>query len=124
MKVDIKLKRVYDPPAADDGTRILVDRIWPRGVSKEAADLTLWLKEIAPTTVLRKWFNHDPARWEEFQRRYRAELDANPDAVGQLHDLLKKGPAALLYAARDTAHNEALVLADYMRTREHHARPR
>ncbi|MEJ0092880.1 MAG: DUF488 domain-containing protein [Methylocella sp.] len=114
MSLDLKIKRVYDPPEAGDGMRILVDRIWPRGVSKEAAALTLWLKEIAPSTELRKWFDHDPARWSEFQSRYRSELDANPDAVAQLRDLLKKGRATLLYAAHDAEHNNALVLADYI----------
>ncbi len=110
----VKHKRVYEPPAADDGMRILVDRLWPRGLSKEAAALTLWLKEIAPSTDLRKWFGHDPTRWLEFQRRYYVELNSNPAAVERLRDLLRKGPATLLYAARDEEHNDAVVLAAYI----------
>jgi uncharacterized protein YeaO (DUF488 family) len=110
----VKHRRVYEPPAADDGARILVDRIWPRGLTKEAAALTLWLKEIAPSTDLRKWFGHDPARWAEFQRRYWAELDANPAAVGRLRALLRRGPATLLYSARDPAHNQAVALAAFL----------
>jgi len=88
--------------------------LWPRGVRKEAAKLTLWLKEIAPSTDLRKWFGHDPARFAEFARRYQAELSANKDAVDRLDDLVKAGPVTLLYAAHDTEHNEARVLADYL----------
>jgi uncharacterized protein YeaO (DUF488 family) len=118
MGYDFKLKRVYDPPAANDGKRILVDRIWPRGLSKAEAELTLWLKDVAPSAALRKWFGHDPARWPEFQKRYRAELDANP-AVERLRDLLRQGPATLLYGARDERHNQAIVLADYLRGRKH-----
>ena len=94
---------------------MLVDRLWPRGVSKQRAKLTLWLKEIAPTPTLRKWFDHDPAHWEEFVRRYRAELAANATAVTRLAELLKHGPVTLLYAAHDTQHNHALVLGAFMR---------
>ncbi len=112
---DIRTKRVYDPPDKDDGTRVLVDRLWPRGVRKENAALTLWLKEIAPTSELRKWFGHDPARWTEFSRRYRAELAHNDEAVARLADLSKLGPVTLLYAAHDAAHNHALMLAGYLR---------
>ncbi|HWW63355.1 MAG TPA: DUF488 domain-containing protein [Sphingomonadaceae bacterium] len=111
---DIRIKRVYEPPAKGDGARILVDRIWPRGLSKEKAQLTLWLKEIAPSTGLRKWFGHDPARWAEFQRRYRLELEANGAAVGELREVLKQGPATLLYGAHDEAHNQAVALADWL----------
>ncbi len=114
---DIRVKRIYDPPDGKDGARVLVDRLWPRGVRKEAAKLTLWLKDIAPSTDLRKWFGHDPARFAEFSRRYRAELSANKDAVDRLHDLVKAGPVTLLYAAHDTEHNEARVLADYLKAR-------
>jgi uncharacterized protein YeaO (DUF488 family) len=114
MKQAIRIKRVYEAPSDADGQRVLVDRIWPRGVSKAEADLTLWLKEIAPTTELRKWFGHDPARWAEFRKRYRAELDANPDAVGKLRALAAKGKLTLLYGAHDTEHNQAVVLADYL----------
>ena len=99
---------------ADDGARVLVDRIWPRGVAKESAALTLWLKAIAPTAALRKWFGHDPARWTEFRRRYRAELDANPAAVEELGRLVGAGRVTLVYAAHDRTHNHALVLAEFM----------
>ena len=111
---NLRIKRIYDPPSPKDGTRILVDRIWPRGVSKDAARLTEWLKEIAPSTSLRQWFHRDPTQWTEFCRRYRAELDANSDAVERLRDFLKTGPVTLLYAARDREHNHAVVLADYV----------
>jgi uncharacterized protein YeaO (DUF488 family) len=114
---DIRVKRIYDPRDGKDEARVLVDRLWPRGVRKEAAELTLWMKEIAPSTDLRKWFGHDPARFAEFSRRYRAELSANKDAVDRLHNLVKAGPVTLLYAAHDTEHNEARVLADYLKAR-------
>ena len=115
---EVPIKRAYDPPARNDGKRVLVDRLWPRGLSREAAALDLWLKEIAPSTELRKWFGHDPDRWEEFQRRYEAELgDAAAPAVDQLLDLLKDGPVTLIYGARDTEHNDAVVLADFLRRR-------
>jgi uncharacterized protein YeaO (DUF488 family) len=112
---DIRVKRIYDPPDREDGARVLVDRLWPRGVRKDEAKLTLWLKDIAPSDDLRRWFGHDPARFAEFARRYRAELHANKDAVNQVEELRKAGPMTLLYAARDTEHNEARVLADYLK---------
>lgn len=122
MSTDIHIKRIYEPAARDDGARILVDRIWPRGISKDAAALTLWLKEVAPSATLRKWFDHDPARWAEFRKRYHAELKANSLAVRQLHDYVEAGRVTLLYGAHDTEHNQALVLADYMRdhNKAHH----
>ncbi|MEN5051841.1 DUF488 domain-containing protein [Brevundimonas naejangsanensis] len=110
----VVLKRVYEAPAKTDGTRILVDRLWPRGLSKDKASVDLWLKEIAPSTELRKWFGHDPEKWAEFQRRYRAELKANGDAVSELRAALADGPATLVYGAKDEAHNDAVVLADYL----------
>ena len=113
----LRTKRVYEPAADGDGQRVLVDGVWPRGVTKQDAALDLWLKEIAPSTGLRKWFGHDPERWQEFQRRYRAELAENEPAVGQLLALLKAGPVTLLYGARDVAHNQAVALADYIRER-------
>ncbi|TPJ32160.1 DUF488 domain-containing protein [Mesorhizobium sp. B2-8-3] len=113
MAFDIAVKRVYEPPAKADGQRVLVDRIWPRGVSKKDAELTLWLKEIAPSDALRKWFGHEPERWAEFQKRYRAELDANGDAVAELRALLGRGKVTLLYGAHDEAHNNAVALAGY-----------
>lgn len=112
---DIRLKRAYEPPRGDDGARVLVDRLWPRGLRKEDLKLALWLKEIAPTSGLREWFGHDAARFEEFSRRYRAELDSNTEAVARIGSLLKRGRVTLIYAARDSAHNEAVVLADYLR---------
>lgn len=114
---DIRLKRVYEPPAPDDGARVLVDRLWPRGVSKARAALTLWLKDIAPSAELRQWFGHDPVRWPEFARRYQAELAANPAAVSQLAKLIEGARVTLVYGARDTAHNEAVVLAQHLRER-------
>lgn len=111
---DVRVKRIYDPPDGKDGARVLVDRLWPRGVSKERARLRLWLKEIAPSDDLRRWFGHDPARFAEFVRRYGAELAANDEAVGRLEELVKAGRVTLLYGARDTEHNEARVLADYL----------
>jgi uncharacterized protein YeaO (DUF488 family) len=114
---DIRVKRIYDPPDRQDGARVLVDRLWPRGARKDEAKLTLWLKDIAPSDELRRWFGHDPARFAEFSRRYRAELAANKDAVGQLEDLMKAGPVTLLYAAHDEEHNNARVLAEYLKDR-------
>ncbi len=108
------LKRVYEPPSKSDGTRILIDRLWPRGLSKDKAHVDLWLKAIAPSTELRRWFGHDPEKWTEFQHRYRAELKANGDAVSELKAALADGPATLVYGARDEAHNDAVVLADYL----------
>jgi len=114
---DIKVKRIYDPPERSDGARVLVDRLWPRGVRKEDASVELWLKDIAPSDDLRRWFGHDPARFAEFSRRYRAELDANSEAVGRLDELVKAGRVTLVYSAHDTEHNQARVLADYLETR-------
>lgn len=114
MKGAVLLKRAYEPAAPEDGQRVLVDRLWPRGVSKEKAAIDLWLKEIAPSTALRQWFNHDPALWEEFQRRYRAELDANGEVVGQLKDVIRAGKTTLVYGAKDEAQNDAVVLAEYL----------
>ena len=107
---NLQLKRAYAPAAPSDGARILVDRLWPRGVSKERADLTEWMKDIAPSTALREWFGHDPARWGEFQARYRAELADHPTALNQIRALAQKGPVTLVYGARDEIHNDAVVL--------------
>ena len=114
---DIRVKRIYDAPDAKDGARVLVDRLWPRGARKDSAELALWLKDIAPSDELRRWFGHDPARFAEFSRRYRAELSANKDAVGRIEDLVKAGPVTLLYAAHDEEHNNARVLAEYLKAR-------
>jgi uncharacterized protein YeaO (DUF488 family) len=111
--MEIKLKRVYEKPNEKDGYRILVDRLWPRGLTKEKAAVDLWLKNIAPTTELRKWFNHDPERWKEFQNRYIKEVEENKEAVSILKWHLKTGVVTLLYASKDEVHNEALVLKNY-----------
>ena len=115
MGFDLTVKRIYEPPAPDDGQRVLVDRIWPRGISKADAALTLWLKDIAPSNELRKWFGHEPARWAEFRKRYAIELDGNGEAVKELRGLLRKGRVTLLYGAHDEAHNNAVALAGYLR---------
>jgi uncharacterized protein YeaO (DUF488 family) len=106
----IKIKRVYEQPDADDGERILVDRLWPRGLSKQKAQIDLWLKEIAPSSELRVWFAHDPEKWKSFRTRYQTELRHNKDMLKILTDKAKSGTITLLYAARDTKHNEAVVL--------------
>ena len=106
----IRLKRAYEPADARDGTRVLVDRLWPRGVSKDAAAIDLWLKELAPSTELRKWFGHDPSRWAQFQDHYAEEVRQHSEAFGQLRELARKGVVTLVYSARDEAHNDAVVL--------------
>jgi len=106
----IRLKRVYEPPSRTDGARILVDRLWPRGLTKERAAVTLWLKDVAPSTELRKWFGHAPARWKQFQARYRKELRERKDALELLKRKSNAHTVTLVYAARDEQHNEALVL--------------
>lgn len=111
----LTLKRAYAAPSPDDGHRVLVDRLWPRGVSKATAQLDDWLKAVAPTTELRRWFGHDPARWEEFQVRYRAELDGHADEISTLMDWWRQGDLTLVYSAADTEHNDAVVLAEYLR---------
>ncbi|WP_192256579.1 DUF488 domain-containing protein [Mesorhizobium silamurunense] len=115
MAFDIAVKRIYEAPEKTDGQRVLVDRIWPRGVAKKDAALTLWLKDIAPSDELRKWFGHEPERWADSQKRYRAELDRNEEAVAQLRDVLREGKVTLLYGAQDEAHNNAVALAGYLR---------
>ena len=111
---DIKLKRAYEPPSAGDGTRVLIDRLWPRGISKQKAKLDYWMKDIAPSTELRKWFGHDPKRWAEFRRRYAAELREHPDLIAELRSLARKSPITLVYAAHDESHNDAVVLRDVL----------
>lgn len=109
---NVRLKRAYEPADAEDGTRVLVDRLWPRGVSKTDAALDQWMKEIAPSTELRKWFGHDPNRWEEFCGRYSKELHQNAEPLSQLRLLARKGPVTLVYSAHDEVHNDAIVLRD------------
>lgn len=111
----IKLKRVYEPPSADDGIRILVERLWPRGISKEKARVDEWLKEIAPSQELRKWFQHDPAKWEEFQERYRKELDQNQELVNNLKRKAKGKTVTFIYAASDEDRNSAMLLKNYLK---------
>jgi uncharacterized protein YeaO (DUF488 family) len=110
----IHLKRAYDPPSLSDGVRILVDRLWPRGVRKADAAIDRWLKEIAPSTQLRRWFAHDPSRWNEFRRRYLAELSHHRDQLDELRTIARRGRLTLIYAARDQVHNEAVVLRDVL----------
>lgn len=113
-KETIRLKRAYEEPSKDDGTRILVERLWPRGVSKEEAAINLWLKEVAPSAELRKWYGHDPDKWEEFRRRYRAELDDRREMLDDLKRRLKEGPVTFIFAAKDEEHNSAVVLREYL----------
>lgn len=110
----IAIKRAYPAPTESDGYRILVDRLWPRGLKKEAAHVDLWLKDIAPSPSLRTWFGHDPARFAEFQRRYTAELKANAEAVAQMDRILAQTPVTLVYAAKDETHNHAVVLKAFL----------
>lgn len=109
-----RLKRVYDNPAKADGRRVLVDRIWPRGLTKEEAQIDEWLKEIAPSARLRKWFGHDPARWTEFKKRYAKELDDQPERVEQLAREARKRTVTLLFGAKDVEHNNAVALKEYI----------
>ncbi|GAN81110.1 DUF488 domain-containing protein [Acidocella aminolytica] len=110
----LKIKRVYETPGCDDGARVLVDRLWPRGLKKEKAALHLWLKDVAPSPGLRQWFGHDPSRWQDFRQLYCAELARNSTALDRLAALWRQGPVTLLYAAHDAEHNHARVLADYL----------
>jgi uncharacterized protein YeaO (DUF488 family) len=108
--MDIRIKRVYEEPEGKDGTRILVDRLWPRGLTKEKAKVNFWLKDVAPSTELRKWFAHDAAKWAEFQTRYRGELKRNKEQLSLLKQEAAKGTITLVYGARDQLHNEAVIL--------------
>jgi len=110
----VKLKRAYEPAEPTDGTRILVDRLWPRGVKKEDAAIDQWLQDLAPSSELRKWFSHDPARWDEFRERYAAELIQHPDQLKEMRALVRNGPVTLVYSAHDEAHNNAVVLRDFI----------
>ena len=116
MDTEIRIRRVYEEPSADDGLRVLVDRLWPRGRSKQSARVDVWLKDIAPSKNLRTWFGHIPERFDEFAARYRAELDTSPEAVSRLRGLIADHPrVTLLYGAKDNEHNNAVVLRDYLR---------
>lgn len=116
--VMFKLKRAYENPLPEDGFRVLVERLWPRGLTKERAAVDLWLKDVAPSPELRKWFGHDPARWEQFRERYHKELREHKDAVQLLKQKVKEGPVTLVYAARDEEHNGALALKEFLDHRE------
>jgi uncharacterized protein YeaO (DUF488 family) len=113
--VSVQIKRVYEPRSASDGKRILVDRLWPRGLSREKAGVDLWLKDIAPSTELRKWFGHDPAKWTEFQKRYRAEVKENAEPLTALKREAKAGLVTLLFGAKDEEHNEAIILQSILK---------
>lgn len=115
--LSVKIKRIYEPIDENDGYRILVDRLWPRGIKKETANLNTWMKEIAPSTALRKWFNHDPKKWADFSKAYLEELKQQKEKVKELLDILKKhNTITLLYSAKDEAHNQALVLQNYIQS--------
>lgn len=114
----IKLKRVYESPSPQDGLRVLVDRLWPRGLTKELAAVDLWVKDLAPSTELRKWFGHDPARWKQFQIRYRKELQETSEALQLLKQKSDERTVTLVYGARDKEHNEALVLKRFLERRK------
>jgi uncharacterized protein YeaO (DUF488 family) len=111
---NVRLKRAYEPPAHGDGARILVDRLWPRGVTKQSAAIDEWLKDIAPSTALRQWFGHDPARWPEFRRRYADEVHRNPEHLDKLRAWAQHGPVTLVFSAHDEIHNDAIVLRDLL----------
>ncbi len=115
---DVCLKRAYEPASRTDGRRILVDRLWPRGISKAEAAIDEWLKNLGPTTKLRKWFGHDPDRWDEFQRRYANEIRGNGELLAHLRDLARAGPVTLVYSAHDEVYNDAVVLRDVLLGRE------
>jgi uncharacterized protein YeaO (DUF488 family) len=115
MALDMRAKRIYDPPEGTDGYRVPIDHIWPRGVSRERAKLDDWAKEVAPSDELRKWFDHDPTRFAEFRARYRLEFAARSERLGDLRRHAKPGPLTILYAARDQEHNNAVVLTELLR---------
>ena len=113
----IAIKRAYEAPARSDGRRILVDRLWPRGLTKEKAEIDFWAKEVAPSNALRRWYAHEPERWPEFQRRYAAELAANPDAVAELREHLGKGAVTFVFSSKEERLNNAAALVAYLKKR-------
>jgi uncharacterized protein YeaO (DUF488 family) len=113
----IDLKRAYDPPAKSDGRRILVDRVWPRGIAKDVLQIDAWLKDLAPSTELRKWFGHDPAKWDEFKKRYDRELEQRSEALEELLETARAGPITLVFSAKDTKHNNAVALREHLERR-------
>jgi len=126
----ITLKRVYDPVSRADGTRLLVDRLWPRGLAKAKVHVDAWLKDVSPSSELRKWFGHDPDKWDEFRKRYRRELDSRPDAWQPIVSATRRGPVTLVYSSHETEHNNAVALRKYLEAKMHRsprapaARPR
>ena len=114
LEKNVRLKRAYEKPSAEDGVRVLVDRLWPRGVRKADAAIDYWFKELSPSTELRRWFAHDPTRWPEFRERFKRELRQRGDQLDQLRALASKRPVTLVYAARDELHNDAIVLRDVL----------
>lgn len=115
--MEIQTKRAYEDPSPDDGARILVDRLWPRGVSKEKAQIDLWPKEVAPSNELRKWYGHDPDKWEEFKRRYFAELDAEPEGLDELLERVRQGAVTFVYSSKERRYNNARALREYVESR-------
>ena len=115
----IQIKRVYDPSSRTDGTRLLVERLWPRGVKKTSLEIKSWLKDVAPSAELRKWFSHDPAKWSEFRSRYFAELEANPDAWQPIIEAANHGTVTLIYSSHDTEHNNAVALKEFLNRHLH-----
>lgn len=114
MKTSVSIKRVYAPPEKSDGFRVLIDRLWPRGLSKEKAKVDLWLKEIAPSTALRKWFNHEPEKWKQFENKYQEEIKNNPEALRVLKSKMKQGKLTLVYGAKEERFNDAVVLQNLL----------
>ena len=113
-ELNIRLKRAYESSAAEDGLRVLVDRLWPRGLGKAEAAIDRWLKEVAPSSELRRWFGHDPRKWDEFRRKYEIELSGHGDLLRELRQAAQEGPLTLVYSARDQEHNQAVVLRDVL----------
>ena len=113
-KAEIRLSRAYEPPGTDDGSRVLIDRVWPRGVYKNALRLDAWLKELAPSTALRKWLDHDPDKWAQFQERYAQELDGEPEAVSRLLALCREGKVTLVFGSKERRYNNAVALKAYL----------
>src|SRR5579871_3865839 len=114
----IRLKRAYDPASSEDGARFLVERLWPRGISKTDLRIDAWLKDVAPSDALRRWFSHDPKKWPEFQQRYFAELDSHPEACDPIRSAARHGPVTLVYSSHDTEHNNAVALKEYLSARK------
>ena len=113
----LKIKRAYDPPSQEDGKRILIDRLWPRGLKKEEVQVDEWLKDLAPSTELRKWFGHDPAKWSEFKKRYRKELSGRPEVINRIKAEARKGTVTLVFSAKDAEHSNAAFLKDFFQGR-------